>query len=81
MSHCISRRQFVKSASAAAGLGCLAPYWVTGAEAPAASSQAKNDRPLVAAIGVGGRGLYDTKQAGRFGDIVAVCDADLERAE
>ncbi|NLS91199.1 MAG: Gfo/Idh/MocA family oxidoreductase [Planctomycetaceae bacterium] len=81
MSHSVSRRRFVKSASAAAGLGCLAPYWVAGAEAPAASFEAKNDRPLVAAIGVGGRGLYDTKLASRFGDIVAVCDADLERAE
>ncbi len=80
MSHLIPRRSFVKSASAAA-FGCAASYWVTDAEAPAASFEAKNDRPLVAAVGVGGRGLADTRAAARFGDIVAVCDADLERAE
>ena len=81
MSHLMSRRQFVRSAPAAAGLGCVASYWTGGAKAPAASFEAKNDRPLVAAIGVGGRGLHVTKLASRFGDIAAVCDVDLKRAE
>ncbi len=81
MSKSVSRRQFVKSVSAVGALGSVASFWVTGAQARAASFQAKNDRPLVAAIGVGGRGLYDAKQASRFGDIAAVCDADLDRAE
>lgn len=81
MSNSLSRRQFITSASAAGALGCVASYWVTDAPARAASFQAKNDRPLVAVIGPGGRGMYDAKQAARFGDVVAVCDADLQRAE
>lgn len=81
MSHVMSRRQFVRSASSAGALGCLASYWVSGVPARAASFQAKNDRPAVAAIGVGGRGLYVTKQAAEFGDVVALCDVDLTRAE
>ncbi|MHB8898482.1 MAG: Gfo/Idh/MocA family protein [Thermoguttaceae bacterium] len=81
MSDCLSRRQFIRSASAASSLGCAAAYWVGNTPAPAAVFQSKNDRPRIAAIGVGGRGMYDTVQAARFGDVVAVCDVDLERAE
>ncbi len=81
MPQTISRRQFVGSASTAGALGCLAPYCLSGSPARAASFAAKNDRPAVAAIGVGGRGLYITKQAAQFGDVVAVCDVDLSRAE
>ena len=32
------------------------------------------DRPVIAAIGVGGRGLFDTKWASRFGDVAAPAD-------
>jgi predicted dehydrogenase len=80
MSSLLSRRALLKSAAAAGALGNAA-YWVTGMPARAAHFQAKNDRPLVAAIGVGGRGLYDTTCAAKFGDVVAVCDVDLEHAE
>lgn len=81
MSKTISRRQFVQSASSATALGTLASYWIGGAPARAAHFQAKNDRPLIGAIGVGGRGLYIAKQAARFGDVAAVCDPDLTHAE
>ncbi len=77
----MSRRQFIASASAAGALGSVAAYWVAGTPARAASFRAKNDRPLVAAIGVGSRGLPDVQQAARFGDVAAVCDVDRERAE
>ena len=81
MPNSMSRRQFITSASAAGALGSAAAYWVTAAPARAAFFQAKNDRPLVAAIGVGGRGLHDTTWAAKFGDVVAVCDVDLNHAE
>jgi predicted dehydrogenase len=81
MSNKISRRRFVQLASSAAALGSAASYWVSGSPARGAHYQAKNDRPLVGAIGVGGRGLYIAQQAARFGEVVAVCDADLAHAE
>ena len=81
MSNTLSRRRFLKSTSRTAALGVAASHWVTDAPARAAYFQAKNDRPLVAAIGVGGRGLPVAKQAAQFGDVVAVCDTDLAYAE
>lgn len=77
----LSRRAWMKSAAAAGGMSCAAMYWASDAPARAAFYRAKNDRPLVAAIGVGGRGLYDAKWAAKFGDVVAICDTDLNQAE
>lgn len=73
MPHPFSRRRLLQSAVAIP----LVPYWATAAE-PAKS---KNDRPLVAAIGVGGQGSAIARSAARFGDVVAVCDVDLNHAE
>jgi len=81
MSATVSRREFLKSASALGGLGAVASYHVGGVPARAAHFRSKNDRPLIAAIGVGGRGSHDAKWASQFGDVAAVCDADLEHAE
>jgi myo-inositol 2-dehydrogenase / D-chiro-inositol 1-dehydrogenase len=71
-----TRRDFIKTSAAA---GVAAPYWITSRRASAAES--KNDRPLLGAIGVGGRGTEISKQAKRFGDFVAVCDVDRKHAE
>jgi len=76
-----SRRRFLQSAGVSTFLGGLARYWVTDAPAQTNHYRAKNDRPLVAAIGVGGRGLFDAKWAAKFGDVVAICDVDLRHAE
>jgi predicted dehydrogenase len=76
-----SRREFLKSASAAGSLGGFAAYWVTGAAAQGGYFQAKNDRPVIGLIGAGQRGMFDAQWAGRFGDVAAVCDADLGQAE
>ena len=75
-----NRREFFRSTAAVAA-GTVLPYWFTGQNAEAQQSQSKNDRPHIGAIGVGGRGSVDLKDAAKFGDVVAVCDADLERAE
>lgn len=80
MSQSVSRRRFLKSTSTLGAFGAVAAYWATDVPATAAHYQAKNDRPLVGVIGLG-QGLYDAKLASRFGDIAAVCDADLGRAE
>jgi predicted dehydrogenase len=82
--HRWTRRRFLQHASAAAAAAAVptaVPYWYSTKPSVAATFQAKNDRPQVGAIGVGGRGLGITSQAARFGDIVAVCDADMKRAE
>jgi myo-inositol 2-dehydrogenase/D-chiro-inositol 1-dehydrogenase len=76
-----SRRQFLRSVSGLTAAGALAPYWFTGQAARAGEFKSKNDRPHIGAIGVGGRGSGITKQASRFGEVVAVCDVDLQHAE
>jgi len=61
--------------------GAAAPYWFSSEQGQAAEPKSPNERPHVAAVGMGNRGLYLTELAGKFGQIVAVCDVDLERAE
>jgi predicted dehydrogenase len=63
------------------GAGSIVPYWLTGEAAAANPARSKNDRPLVAAIGVGGRGTGVLQEAMPFGDVVAVCDVDANHAE
>jgi len=44
--------------------------------------ESANDRPAAALIGVGGRGQHmAVHEASVFADVVAICDADLRRAE
>ena len=78
----VSRRTFVRDCATIAAATGL-PLWFVERElsasgqAPAVTSP--NDRPGVALIGCGGMGSNDAKSASRFGDIVAVCDADESR--
>ncbi|MHC5537436.1 Gfo/Idh/MocA family protein, partial [Singulisphaera rosea] len=52
---------------------------------PAAAQEPKADSPngkvRFACIGVGGKGDSDTREAGRHGEIVALCDVDEERLD
>ena len=78
----ISRRTFVRDCATIAAATGL-PLWFVEQEL-AASQQvpavtSANDRPGVALIGCGGMGRNDANSASRFGDIVAVCDADESR--
>lgn len=75
------RRAFLRRGLSLGAAGVLAPSWFLPASRAAQPPRSKNDRPLVAAIGVGGRGTEILKSASRFGDVVAVCDADLKNAE
>jgi myo-inositol 2-dehydrogenase / D-chiro-inositol 1-dehydrogenase len=74
-----TRREFLRLASVATAAAAAAPYWTASRQATAAV--AKNDRPRIGAIGVGSRGTTITRWAAKFGDVVAVCDVDLQQAE
>ncbi|MGQ9574294.1 MAG: Gfo/Idh/MocA family protein [Thermoguttaceae bacterium] len=76
-----SRRRFLRHVAGGAAAGAAVPYWLTSRSANGDGPGSKNDRPLVAGIGVGGQGTAILRSAARFGDVVAVCDADLEHAE
>ncbi len=73
----ITRRTFVRTS---AGLAALAanPYWMTGR---LRAQEAKNERPLVGAIGLGGQGSGDARRASEYGDMVALCDVHRQHAE
>ena len=76
-----TRREFLRSTAAATAATVITPYYLSCQDARGGEPKSKNDRPLIGAIGVGGRGLGDTRVASRFGDVVAVCDLDRTHAE
>ncbi|MHB8902675.1 MAG: Gfo/Idh/MocA family protein [Thermoguttaceae bacterium] len=76
----LSRRRFLGCA-AGTSLAAAVPYWMDCNKSAAAESQAANDRPHIGLVGVGGRGTAISQQAAQFGEVVAICDADLARAE
>ena len=73
MPHKANRRRFLQT-SAAVGIG----YWVAGG-IQAQQSDSPNERIAMASVGIGGKGSSDSANAGRHGDMVAICDADEGR--
>ncbi len=73
--HPLSRRGFCSSAA-------LATVALGASVNPirAAEPTSKNDRPQIGWVGCGSQGAGDASRAKRFGDIVAVCDVDKDRA-
>lgn len=74
-----NRRRFISLTSAAVagtGLAGLPVPKVRAAEQD--HSLAANDRPTVALIGCGGRGIADARQSQDHCDIVALCDVDSD---
>ncbi len=65
----LSRRHFIKYSTVTATVLGLAPAFLRG--------QDLNSRVHVASIGVGGKGDSDSSDAGGQGDLVAICDVDL----
>src|SRR5262245_29044089 len=51
-------------------------YFLTAPALSAARVFHANDRLRFAGIGVGGKGSSDIDQAGKLGDVVAICDID-----
>ena len=84
MPHDLSRRNFIARTSVSAALVAT-----TGTVCRAQAFSNANDRPRIAAVGTGSRwsqratglnGNYGSaKEFPRYGDIVAVCDADADR--
>jgi predicted dehydrogenase len=70
MSRGTTRRQFLQT-TALAGVG----YWVAGG-VRAADSSSPNETINFACIGVGGKGQSDSADAGKNGNVVAICDID-----
>lgn len=77
----LSRRNFVKTAAASAGVAATGfiPYFPV--LQPAFANRMKNDRPRIGCIGLGSMGTGDARDHNRFGDIVAVCDVDAQHLE
>jgi predicted dehydrogenase len=65
-----TRRRFLQT-TAAAGIG----YWVAGG-VQAQESKSAIEEISFACIGVGGKGQSDSADAGRNGNVVAICDID-----
>ncbi|MBX7167318.1 MAG: Gfo/Idh/MocA family oxidoreductase [Pirellulales bacterium] len=76
----LDRRRFLQQ-SATAAAGTLALPTILTRSARAEDQGSKNDRPIVGSIGMGGQGTHIAEAASHFGDIVAVCDVDRQRAE
>ena len=66
-----SRRDFLKTTTLA-GAG----FWISGLAPAGEGGKSANDKIRFACIGVGGKGDSDTSDAGRNGEIVALCDVD-----
>ncbi len=70
-----TRRRFLKTTSAV-GIG----YFVaSGLRARGADSP--NEKIRMASVGIGGKGSSDSNDAGRAGDMVAICDTDTGRLD
>ncbi|HEX7380364.1 MAG TPA: Gfo/Idh/MocA family oxidoreductase [Pirellulales bacterium] len=65
-----NRRKFMQT-TAASGVG----FWVA-AGLRAEESKSPNERIRIACVGIDGKGASDSEDAGRHGDVVAICDVD-----
>jgi predicted dehydrogenase len=65
-----SRRQFLQT-TAATGVG----FWVA-AGLQAEESKSPNEKIRFACVGIDGKGASDSEDAGKRGDVVAICDID-----
>jgi predicted dehydrogenase len=76
-----SRRQFLQTSAGTVAAGVAGASWLADLTYGARTSRAKNNRPLIGSIGVGGQGTGIMNRAREFGDIVAVCDVQRQHAE
>ena len=72
MIHRPTRRAFLQQTA----LAGVAGSFLSGGTSSWAMQGSPNDRVRFACIGVGGKGESDTNDAGKFGEIVALCDCD-----
>ncbi|MDC0288242.1 Gfo/Idh/MocA family oxidoreductase [Rubripirellula sp.] len=77
--HNKTRRSFLATTVAATSATAATAYFPWSEKVFA--NQAKNDRPRIGGIGLGGMGSGDCRQHAGFGDIVAIADVDQRHAE
>ncbi|WZP00149.1 Gfo/Idh/MocA family oxidoreductase [Isosphaeraceae bacterium EP7] len=68
----LNRRNFLGTGTAA-GLGY---FFTANASSAARAARKPNETLQIAGIGVGGKGSSDIDQAGKLGEVVALCDID-----
>jgi predicted dehydrogenase len=76
MGHHANRRDFLKQAALT---GAVSPLLRSATAQTARSSP--NEKVRFACIGIGGKGDSDTRDAGRHGEIVALCDVNDDRLQ
>ena len=77
MSHQTNRRDFLKTSAAAS-----TAWWVGHSLTPAfAQSRANIENINFACVGIEGKGSSDSQDAGKNGNVVAICDIDERRLE
>jgi len=81
-----NRREFLKTSAVAAAVGGV-PFWFPVRSAQAFNFKSSSERPIVGCIGTGDRWGIHRKDLGglgrntlKYGDCVAVCDVDADRA-
>jgi predicted dehydrogenase len=75
-----TRREFLHTSARLALATTALPAVPTASGAAAEGNRSANDRPHILCVGTGGRGMAIANQAAKYGNIVAVCDADLNHA-
>ncbi|MGL4595118.1 MAG: NAD(P)-binding domain-containing protein, partial [Thermoguttaceae bacterium] len=77
----MKRREFIKK-SMLTGVSALSAYsLLSNAPSNRVLGQSANDRIGIGIIGAGDMGSGDAHSAARFGDIIAIADADTRQAE
>lgn len=71
MSQKTTRRDFIQTSAALS-----TAFWVSGAPRAFSKERSPLERVRYACIGVGGKGSSDSRDAGKHGDVVAICDID-----
>ncbi|MGL6196455.1 MAG: twin-arginine translocation signal domain-containing protein, partial [Thermoguttaceae bacterium] len=74
-----SRRDFLKISGATAGV-TSAGFWLSAGNQKTARASA-NSKIAFAGVGIEGKGSGDIGNAAKFGEVVAVCDADRNRVK
>lgn len=75
----IRRREFLRNCAVITSVSTFPDWMRTPARAAESKMPSAADRPGIALVGCGGMGSYDLSIASKFGDVVALCDADANR--
>jgi predicted dehydrogenase len=77
----VTRREFVRRSSSIGTLTAVGGYFAATTTRKTHAARSPNQRLLVAQVGCGGMGSGDAGAHAVGGDVVALCDVDLQHAE